>query len=299
MKVLAIVVLYNPDDSFVERIKIISKQVDKIIIYDNSDVANIVAHNHSQVHSVDNALFIANNQNMGIATALNYGAKYAVENGYDFYITFDQDTTITPDYVSRIINSYSRTDNVGVIGPIYNDINVGRESRFPIKKGPLVLRKRLSDSQGIHDVINIISSGSLYPTKVFTTAGYFIDEYFIDYVDNEFCLRLLFNGYRVCVDSTIQINHALGNRTQSSLLFKFSPTNYPYYRKYYMTRNRLYMYKAYFWKIPSFILYDIAALLFDLFRVVIFENKRQEKLKAYWRGFTDFLKGKNGELTNW
>lgn len=299
MKTLAIVVLYKPDDYFLDRVKIISKQVDRVIIYDNSDINDVIEQNRSKIQSVDNAIFLSCGQNLGIAVALNYGAKYAVDNDYDFYITFDQDTTIPEDYIARIVESYHKTDNVGVIGPIYNDQNVKRESRFPVKKGPLVVRKRLSGTRGIYDVINVISSGSLYPVGVFKNAGYFIDEYFIDYVDNEYCLRLLFSGYRVCVDSSIVINHALGNRTENTLLFKFSPTNYPYYRKYYMTRNRLYMYKKYFSKIPSFILYDIAALLFDLFRVVIFEKKRKEKLKAYWRGFTDFMKGKSGKLTNW
>lgn len=56
-----------------------------------------------------------------------------------------------------------------------------------------------SDNEGIKDAMCIITSGALCRTSIFDEVGYFLNEYFIDYVDNEFCLRLLISGYRVCV----------------------------------------------------------------------------------------------------
>ncbi|WP_416261996.1 glycosyltransferase family 2 protein [Gibbsiella quercinecans] len=296
MKVAAVVVLYNPDGDIYNRISFIASQVDDVIVYDNSVDKCIIGNNKSLVSKIINAHFYSEEHNNGIGTALNYGVEYAKNNGYDYLLTFDQDTVIPLDYVSKIIGAYESEENIGVIGPIYNDVNANRECRFPVKRGPLVIRETLSSKKDVQDVMSIISSGSLYHVPIFEKVGSFKDEYFIDYIDNEFCLRLLKFGYRVCVDPKIVINHALGNRTKAKVIFKFSPTNYPYYRKYYITRNRLFVYKKYFLKYPSFVLYDLAAFMLDLFRVVFLEENKKIKLNAYWMGIKDFLKGNTGVL---
>lgn len=296
MKTLAVVVFYNPEGDYVSRCSLISKQVDKLVIYDNSTDHVIIEKNKSDVSNIPNVSYYSEGINKGIGAALNYAAIEAEKGNFDFLLTFDQDTLIPEDYVERIISSYLSEKNIGVIGPVYKDINVSRECRFPVKAGPFILRKRLSGGSKLQDVMVIISSGSLYPVSVFKVAGYFEEDYFIDYIDNEYCLRLIKFGYRVCVDPKIIINHALGNRTVNKAILKFSPTNYPFYRKYYMTRNRLIVYKKYFFGFFSFVVYDFAAFLLDIFRVFLIENDKKRKFSAYWLGFKDFINGRRGAM---
>lgn len=297
MKIIAVVVFYNPEGDFFNRCLSISSQVDRLIIYDNSVDKTIIDNNRETVSSIDNISYYSEGVNNGIGRALNYAVIEARNNGFDFLITFDQDTLIENDYVEKMIRSFSSENNIGVIGPIYKDINANRECRFPVKKGFFVLRKTLSDKNNIQDVMSIITSGSLYPVSIFSKVGLFEDDYFIDYIDNEFCLRLLQSGYRVCVDPTVVINHALGNRTISKAIVRFSPTNYPFYRKYYITRNRLFIYKRYFLKFPSFILYDLAAFTLDFVRVFLFEKDKKNKIMAYYKGIKDFLNNKKGAIS--
>lgn len=294
-KVLAIIVLFNPDTQVSQRIEKIRNQVSTLIIYDNSINEEVIVQNKN-FGKLENVIYVSNGQNDGIGCALSYGAKYAQKNGYDYYATFDQDSLIPENYIQSMVEILQEDKSIGVIGPIYKDANVDRESRFPVKKGILTVRCTLSDKKEITDVLMIISSGSVYPIKIFDDVGYFIDELFIDYIDNEFCLRLLKFGYRVCVDPKIIISHALGNRTKKSLIISCSPTNYPFYRKYYITRNRLFVYKKYIFQFPSFVLYDLVAFMWDFIRVVLFESDKLQKLKAYGKGIKDFILGNYGVM---
>ncbi|MEC5317850.1 glycosyltransferase family 2 protein [Brenneria populi subsp. brevivirga] len=297
MKIIAVVVFYNPEGDFFNRCLSISSQVNNLIVYDNSVDEMVINNNRNIISTIKNVSYYSEGKNNGIGSALNYAVIEARKNDFDFLITFDQDTLIGNDYVEKMIHSFNSENNIGVIGPVYKDINASRECRFPVKKGPLVLRKTLSDENNIQNVMSIITSGSLYPVPIFNKVGVFEENYFIDYIDNEFCLRLLQSGYRVCVEPKVVINHALGNRTISKAILRFSPTNYPFYRKYYITRNRLFMYKKYFLKFPSFILYDMAAFALDFIRVFLFEKDKKNKIMAYYKGVRDFLKNKKGIIS--
>ncbi|ULR32468.1 glycosyltransferase [Dickeya fangzhongdai] len=296
MKIIAVVVFYNPQGDFFHRCSLIASQVDSLLVYDNSIEEEVTNNNRELLTRISNAYYYSEGGNNGIGDALNYAVAEAKKGEYDFLITFDQDTLVPNDYVKNIVDSFKNEKNIGVIGPVYQDVNAGRECRFPVRYGPFVLRKKLSNKKKVQDVMSIITSGSLYPVSIFESNGFFEGDYFIDYIDNEYCLRLIKNGYRVCVDPHIIINHALGNRTVNKLILNFSPTNYPYYRKYYITRNRLFVYKKYIFKFPSFIVYDLMAFALDLIRVFLFENDRKNKLAAYWQGVKDFLGNKKGAM---
>lgn len=297
MKTLAVVVFYNPEGDYFNRCLLIASQVDTLIVYDNSIDEHIISKNKNNILRIDNAIYHSEGVNKGIGKALNYAVFKAKENGYDLLLTFDQDTEIPNSYVKSLTLSYLSEKNIGAIGPIYKDINVNRECRFPVSSGPFVVRKTLSGESKIQDVLSIITSGTLYPVKIFDEIGFFDEDFFIDYIDNEFCLRLQKNGYRVCVEPKICINHALGNRTIKKSIVKFSPTNYPFYRKYYITRNRLFVYKMYFFKYPGFVFYDLTAFVLDFLRVILFENDKKNKLKAYFYGFKHFLIKKKGIIS--
>lgn len=89
---------------------------------------------------------------------------------------------------------------IGIIGFVYYDINDGRYLRFLVMYNKFLVRREVFfDNEGIKDVMCIIILGVLCRIFIFDEVGYFLNEYFIDYVDNEFCFRLFIFGYRVCV----------------------------------------------------------------------------------------------------
>lgn len=295
-KVLAVVVLFNPDNNVSVRINLIKKQTDFVIVYDNSTDDKVILKNRDLFSDIENVYYFSNGKNNGLGVAFNFAINYAIEHNFDYYVTFDQDTLIVDDYISNMVKEIKKDTKIGVLGPIYKDSNIGDENSFPIKKGLFIVREKLSDRQNLVDVIMLISSGSVYSLNTFKKIGLFEEKLFIDGIDNEFCLRLLKFGYRVCVNPKIIINHALGNKIKKKFIFSCAPKNYPPYRRYYMTRNRFFVYKKYLFFIPSFVIYDFIASLWDLFKIIVFEDKKIEKICAYFRGIKDFLLNKYGAI---
>jgi rhamnosyltransferase len=89
MKTLAAIVLFNPEiERLNQNIEAIFNQVDDVVLIDNgssnlNEVKKNVTH---QVH------YVVNEKNVGIAKALNEGFEYAIENGFDWVLTLDQDS---------------------------------------------------------------------------------------------------------------------------------------------------------------------------------------------------------------
>lgn len=290
--ILAVIVYYHPEGNVLERFSSIFSQVDHVILYNNGDLGQI---NFIKDAISDNrCTIIEDGLNHGIADALNYARDYAINEGYEFLVTFDQDSQIESGFIKRIQRNL--TADVGMIGPIYKDLNSGEESCFPVKYGPLVFRRRVSIDTNPVEVFCCITSGSICRTSVIKDVGPFRSDYFIDYVDNEYCLRIIKSGFKVLIDPHVCMYHALGNRTVVNGILKFTPTNYSAVRKYYMTRNRVDMYKNHFLHFPIFVAYDICAFLLDFFRVIAFESNKSVKVGSIRRGLIDGILGRMGKL---
>lgn len=292
-KVLGVIVYYNPEGDFLSRLKSILNQVDELILFDNGDEINI----NIALQQLDcsKVVYHSENENKGIAFALNFARNHAIVHGFTFLATFDQDSIIKENFINELSFFLEDNNNISIVSPIYKDINSGEESAFPVKNGNFISRKKLSKMKILVDVFCTITSGSLCRVTSLESIGEFRDDYFIDYVDNEYCLRALTKGFRVCVAPSVIMEHALGERKKIDKLITITPTNYSPLRKYYMTRNRINVYKHYFLKFPFFVLYDALAFIYDLARIVCFESNRVSKVKAVLFGIYDALTSKYGK----
>ena len=76
-KVAAIVVLYNPENTVINNLNSYVYQVDKLYVIDNSD--NVNNYLVKQIMSIKGVDYTWNKKNLGIAQALNLGARKAIE----------------------------------------------------------------------------------------------------------------------------------------------------------------------------------------------------------------------------
>ena len=100
-KVAAIIVSYNPDSNLFDSINLLLNQVEKVIIVDNGSKEKYVKYIKSI--NEDKIEIILNKENLGIATALNIGVRKALENGYEWILTMDQDSKASPDMVKKML----------------------------------------------------------------------------------------------------------------------------------------------------------------------------------------------------
>ena len=280
--ICAIVVTYHPDEGLPERIERIWRQVDKVIIVDNHSSATCLEmirkiSSHLGVH------LILNDKNLGVATALNQGVRYAIDCGdtYTWVLTLDQDTHPYPTMVQSLISAYNDCpyrERVGIIGSNYQEWTTGR-ILFPSGNG----------NQTWAEVENLPTSGCLTSIPIFEEVGSFRDDLFIDYVDVEYCMRLRAGGYRVIISPKVCMQHPLGYY-KSDRLYKFlcgrsMVTNYPPLRHYYWTRNGIILAREYFWKNMKWSLNEIYYLLIRrLVTVLLFEDNKMLKIRYMCRG---------------
>ena len=288
-KIAAVIVSYNPDRRFPDRLACTTQQVHKAIIVDNcsNGEANAMLRRTASSTSVE---LIKNNKNLGIATALNQGVQRAAAQGFPWVLTLDQDSNPEPGMVNELISAYLHASGskVAVVAPIPVDEDSGRAEYMGLCKG----------KKGV-EITYALTSGSLLSTSSFALIGPFREDFFIDYVDVEYCLRLRKAGYSVILSCNARLHHNLGAPTFHRFMWKphVVTSNHLPLRRYYMTRNRLLLVKEYALREPSWAGNEIRAFAKDTVKILLFENDRRKKTGFLLRGVMDALLNRTGEFS--
>jgi|HubBroStandDraft_6_1064221.scaffolds.fasta_scaffold08251_5 rhamnosyltransferase len=289
--ICAIVVTYFPDTHFGERLDRIRGQVGKTIIIDNTGDPYLGA--VSQPMNSADIEIIRNKQNVGVGAALNQGVSRVMQLGYEWAITFDQDSWIHPDLVNILISIYAqqpRPELVGIIGCNFEDENTHVPLMSCLPGAPI-----------FREIEAVITSGSLLSVATCSKAGPFRSDLFIDFVDHEYCLRLLQLGYKVIISTAPLMVHALGTANLFGLNSRAGRgslvlTNRSPLRRYYMTRNGLMVARRYFTVAPRWVLKSVASLLiFAVLKIPWEENARKKKFCATLYGAFDALRSRSGK----
>ena len=266
MHLSAVVVWYNPTNKEKENINSYIKYVDKLYIVDNSEKENTFE-NNKKIH------YVFNGENLGIAKALNIGADLALKEKYDWLLTMDQDTSFKNNDVKKIFEYIKNNDmkNIGIVSPWH-------DTKLHIQK----------PKEEIDYPIDVMTSGNFLNLKIFKKIGGFKDEYFIDGVDIEYCLRLKKYNYNVMRLNKFSIKHNLGNISYKHFLKKeLLCLNHNYLRVYYRVRNYNYIKQEYHDIAPEFcdILVKIKALVWC---IIFYEKDKIRKLKSIYYAKKDF-----------
>lgn len=282
----AIFVTYNPDNNFVENVFSILAQVSEVVIIDNA--SNIDAQEILKDISKDKKVtLILNDRNCGIAYALNQGVKYAISHDYQWLLTFDQDSLASSNYLETLLSTYYSVDNrdsIAIVAPTYIT-NTGTVS-FSRTLSPN------SDSKAYSEIETTMTSGNLIATKVFDKVGFFNEDFFIDFVDHEYCLRLAKSGFRIVESHQALLQHALGASTKHSFLgLSIITTNHNAIRRYYKYRNMTTVLKKYFFNSLSISFQILRAFLSEPLKIILFEEDKCAKIKSMMRGITHGVKG--------
>lgn len=232
--ICAIIITFNPDEKLPERVKNIRYQVDRVVIIDNNSNTKCIKIIKKICEDLDVDL-IQNNSNLGVAEALNQGFNYIIsfKEKYSWALTLDQDTCCLPSLIDNHILAYNDcpyTKEVGVIGSNYSEKTTSR-----------LLHNALDKNSSWEEVQNLPTSGCITSISSYKDVGEFRNDFFIDYIDTEYCMRMRKKGYKVLISTPIGMIHPLGyyrvSKLHKWLKGKEMVTNYPSYRHYYWTRN--------------------------------------------------------------
>ncbi|MCB0365812.1 MAG: glycosyltransferase family 2 protein [Bdellovibrionales bacterium] len=279
----AVSVLYHPSSGEIENCLQLASQVGHLVVVDNTpQPISLEIPKNLQNH----VTLIQERKNLGMATALNQGANIALMGGYSWLLTMDQDSVLEPNAVAKLIEvaKYHSHPPVGLIAPLIIDSHTILSHQ----------EIQTSDSKVFDDDF-IVTSGSLINLKAYREIGGFLDDFFIDYVDHEYTLRLREQGWRTLLTQCARMHHQQGNLEPVRFLGKtFYTSNYPPDRWYYVTRNRLKCYHLHLKKNLSWIGQDFIAALREFGKMVLLEKDRTGKIFAIIHGIFDFMIGKGG-----
>lgn len=277
LRICAVLVLYYPGPEVMNNILTWCRQVERIYVVDNSEFP--VQQVADCFVTLDNVRYLPQGENLGVARALNIGAIKAAEAGYDLLLTMDQDSNAAPDMVEQMMACLITSDpnESGMISPFH-------------------LTKAVKSPNGVkpcQDVMTPMTSGCLLNLRTYQNVGPFRDDFFIDFVDNEYCLRLRREGYRVIRANRALLKHQVGDlRTYGP----FVATNHSPLRRYYKTRNRLYVFREYLAIFPGHCLFDLVRLTKEIGSILLFEEQKWAKFRMMLRGAVHFLQGRSGSL---
>jgi len=286
--ICAVVVTYFPDSNFPERIRKIAEQVGKVIIVDNgSDIETIEVLNKLSLQSKVQS--ILNSENLGVATALNQGARWAQENSFRWALLLDQDTvpekTMTEELLA-VYTDFPHKEKLAIVGSNYYSAYNHRPLYSSMDSGFCSWVEKKT----------VITSGSLLSLWTFDTIGPFRDEFFIDFVDIEYCLRARAKGYYVIITSKPIMEHRLGEAEMHRLLWRKTGTsNHSALRRYYMTRNHILLAKEYILSDPSWVLVTLYSRIKSIILLISFEKDRGTKLRNVILGIWHGILGKIGK----
>lgn len=212
-----------------------------ILVVDNASTDNTIAHLEKQ--SIEQLTIIKNRDNYGVAKAFNQGVRHFNKKGSEWVLILDQDSHVADDffisYVSLLPYIGSRCLSIAAIcSNAINDNSYAFNHKPCLWTGysfivaPDIINEKICE---LPLVASSISSGTFYKTAVVKELGGFKEDYFIDFVDHEFHLKLAKNGWKMVWNRQAKFYHNLGikleNKDNAAWL------EHPAFRYYYMARN--------------------------------------------------------------
>ena len=291
----AVIVAHQSTQGLADCVGGIKRQVTQLILVLNGPIQD-----REHLHINEPTLItVDNNVNLGIAKALNQGFQAARENGFSEVVALDQDSRAQPDMVEVLRATREGQDShrrsTAIVAPFVREVLSGAEARYLVPARPVGYRRQSCLPGEARPVTIVINSGALYDLELHRVLGGFREDYFIDYVDTEYCLRARRAGYEILVACDAKLHHRWGNARQMSILgLSTRPTFHSPLRWYYISRNRIPTIRAYGLRFPHWLLFDLTMAVWWFVRMLLLEDHRLRKVRAAVLGTWDGLLGRMG-----
>jgi len=286
MKLAAVVVLYQPNSAVLAAIQSYAIQVEQVFAIDNSEsLDSLIA---KGLQGISNLRLISNHGNFGIGQALNKGVQLARENGFEFLLTMDQDSSFIPEDFALFLQSaqeaFQNNSSLALVAPDHTPLLYGIQTKA---------ERCFFESRDL-----VATSGNIVRIAYCDLVQGFHESLFIDEVDHDFCLRLKSRGLLVMQSPSVHLIHAMGEpRVVHWLWYHTLVSEHSVTRYYYIARNNLYVYSRFAKKYPTICRARIRFVLrYVILLMLMFEKNRIRKIGMILRGTYDFLRGRYGKL---
>jgi len=272
--VLAVVVSYNGSQNITQTVDALRRQVGHVHIVDNGSDAESLALLESLEREPGITLELLK-ENRGVGYALNRGVQRARQMGCTWLLTMDQDSVVDGSLIAAYQAALEQDPGMTCLTP------------------RITMRSRKKDVVG--GVISYaITSGSLVRVNLFDQIGLYDEGFFVDCIDFDFCLRLRRAGFAIHRVPAALMHHQLGDPLNLPQAFRRYYARHSPVRRYYMTRNFMYLAERYLFQFPGFIAKLALSHTLLLLLVGFLDPSPLASYRAVARGMWDYVARKDG-----
>ena len=296
-EVCAVVVAYHPNHAQLDALIVALKdEVGSAVVVDNTDQLEGRWH---PAPGLEHFVHLTRlDDNLGVGCAQNVGARWAVEGGARYVLLLDQDSLPTPGMVDQLLRALllTRVNDAHpplVAGPVLVDQATGERSNF------LPSDDVACCSDSLMDVVATrltVASGMLIDVRAFDLVGYMREDYFIDWIDIEWVVRLHQMGYFSVGVRGADLEHNEGEVLRSIWFIpnKKIPYHQPF-RNYYRVRNQLFILRDL--TVPfTYKLRRVLGLIKYIIYFSFFADRRLARLRFMLLGFWHGTINSRGKL---
>lgn len=246
-KICIVITSYQPPLDLWQRCAKLRAQAAAVIVVDNTPggIAEPVGEYGIEL--------ISDGINKGLGRALNIGIRKAIEMECSWLVLFDQDSKAPDGYCDRMLEEFTRVSAaveqpLAALAPTFIDDETETRAQS--------LRERFGFGVAEDFVLSsaLATSGLMVDVKSFHAVGQFNEEYFLDFVDFDWCWRARKIGYALARTHRVSVHHRLGLGQRTLFGFHYHvPADY---RHYFQFRDTL------------FILFSSEAPLYDRLRLI-------------------------------
>lgn len=192
----------------------------------------------------------------------------------DYILFLDNDISLEPDTLTHLLQVMKTVPGIGICHPEICDPNdpycFHYNGGWIHYLGALISRDNDRGERPEYEIFDVVSGAAmLVDAKAAQAVGGFDEDYFFNWEDGDFAMRLTLSGY-LCANVPRAIVNHLGKPRGTSKAF-------------YMIRNRwLFMLKLYAWRtlffcLPILLLFEVAQFL-----LLLVKGEWQQYWKANW-----------------
>ena len=278
LRIAAVATAYYPDERLGTVVAAAVRACERVIVVDNTPDG---AHSAAVGLADERVTVLRSGANLGLAGGLNAGVS-ALPADAEAVLFLDQDSVLPEDLVHALAELLESDGKIGVAAPTPWDPvhDAGYDS-------VAALRAEVSDRT------DVITSGMLVRRRALEQVGGFREEFFVDFVDIDFCLRVRHAGWRIIQDQRLRLPHSLGDRREHRLgPVRLRVVHHPTWRQYWILRGASTLGRENLLHQPVFSVKSAAFCASWLWRTAFFADDRAAQTSAAVHGVVDGLLGR-------
>src|ERR1700687_103493 len=213
LSVASVTVAFNAEQVLPRQIDALlgqTRPLQEIIVVDSASsdgTAAVVAERYPQV------TLLRMSENLGQAGGWSVGLSYAaLSKRHDWIWTFDNDSVPQTDTLEALLDGVETFgSDVGIVAPMAIHPETATCYTPYLWRNGFVKPSVELLQRPIWFADMVIASGCLIRRDVVEKIGWPRTDFFIDFVDFEYCLRARSSGYKIAVIGRAKLGHEIGN----------------------------------------------------------------------------------------